>query len=78
MRRSFRSTRRLVAVGVVAGLAVLALAALPIINLVAKKFATNIHPVSLGLQQQLAGVATVALLGWLTLQTIQRLHAARA
>ncbi|HEX6477008.1 MAG TPA: ABC transporter ATP-binding protein, partial [Acidimicrobiales bacterium] len=42
-----------------AGLAALALAALPLINLVAKRFAGRIHPVSLELQQQLAGVASV-------------------
>src|SRR5207248_6662436 len=39
------------------GLAALALAALPLINVVAKRFASNIHPVSLELQQQLAEVA---------------------
>ena len=42
-----------------AGLAALALVALPIINVVAKRFASRIHPVSLELQQQLAGVAGV-------------------
>ncbi|HEY1635643.1 MAG TPA: ABC transporter ATP-binding protein [Acidimicrobiales bacterium] len=42
-----------------AGLAALALAALPLINVVAKRFASRIHPVSLELQQQLAGVASV-------------------
>jgi ATP-binding cassette subfamily B protein len=42
-----------------AGLAVLALAALPLINIVAKRFGTRIHPVSLELQQRLAGVAEV-------------------
>jgi ATP-binding cassette subfamily B protein len=42
-----------------AALAALALAALPLINVVAKRFASRIHPVSLGLQQQLAGVSGV-------------------
>jgi ATP-binding cassette subfamily B protein len=42
-----------------APLAALALVALPLINVVAKRFASRIHPVSLGLQQQLAGVAGV-------------------
>src|SRR5437588_4165911 len=41
------------------GLAALALIALPLINIVAKRFASNIHPVSLELQQQLAGAASV-------------------
>ncbi|HWC37098.1 MAG TPA: ABC transporter ATP-binding protein [Acidimicrobiales bacterium] len=42
-----------------AGLAALALAALPLINIVAKRFGTRIHPVSLELQERLAGVAEV-------------------
>jgi ATP-binding cassette, subfamily B, bacterial len=42
-----------------AGLAALALVALPLINIVAKRFASHIHPVSMELQQQLAGVASV-------------------
>jgi ATP-binding cassette subfamily B protein len=42
-----------------AGLAALALIALPLINIVAKRFGSNIHPVSLELQQRLAGVAEV-------------------
>ncbi len=37
----------------------LALCALPLINLVAKTFSSRVYPVSLGLQQELAGVATV-------------------
>ena len=40
-------------------LAVLALFALPLVNVFAKRFSTRIHPVSLELQQELAGVATV-------------------
>ena len=42
-----------------AGLALLALGALPLVNLAAKRFSSRIHPVSLELQQELAGVATV-------------------
>jgi ATP-binding cassette subfamily B protein len=42
-----------------AGLAVLALGALPLVNVAAKRFSSRIHPVSLELQQELAGVATV-------------------
>jgi ATP-binding cassette subfamily B protein len=42
-----------------AGLALLALGALPLVNMAAKRFSSRIHPVSLELQQELAGVATV-------------------
>jgi ATP-binding cassette subfamily B protein len=42
-----------------AGLALLALGALPLVNVAAKRFSSRIHPVSLELQQELAGVATV-------------------
>jgi ATP-binding cassette, subfamily B, bacterial len=41
-----------------AKLALLALAALPILNVMANRFAKRIHPVSMELQQELAGVAT--------------------
>ena len=40
-------------------LAVLALAALPFLNVFATRFSRRIHPVSMELQQELAGVATV-------------------
>ena len=40
-------------------LTILALCALPLINVVAKMFSSRVYPVSLGLQQELAGVATV-------------------
>ena len=42
-----------------AKLALLALAALPLLNVAAKRFSSRIHPVSLGLQQELASLATV-------------------
>ena len=42
-----------------AGLAALALGALPLVNVAAKRFSSRIHPVSMELQQELAGVATV-------------------
>jgi ATP-binding cassette subfamily B protein len=42
-----------------AGLALLALGALPLVNVAAKRFSSRIHPVSLELQQELAGVSTV-------------------
>jgi ATP-binding cassette subfamily B protein len=42
-----------------AGLAVLALGTLPLINLSAKRFSSRIHPVAMNLQQELAGVAIV-------------------
>jgi ATP-binding cassette subfamily B protein len=42
-----------------AGLALLALGTLPLVNVAAKRFSSRIHPVSLELQQELAGVATV-------------------
>ncbi len=42
-----------------ATLAVLALAALPFINVLAKRFGTRLHPVSMSIQQQLAGVSGV-------------------
>ncbi len=42
-----------------ARLALLALGALPLVNVAAKRFSTRIHPVSLELQQELAGVSTV-------------------
>jgi len=42
-----------------AGLALLALGALPLVNVFAKRFSGRIHPVSMGLQQELAGVSTV-------------------
>ena len=42
-----------------AGLAVLALGTLPFINLFAKRFSSRVHPVSMNLQQELAGVAIV-------------------
>ena len=42
-----------------AGLALLALGALPFVNLFARRFSGRIHPVSMELQQELAGVATV-------------------
>jgi ATP-binding cassette subfamily B protein len=42
-----------------AGLALLALGALPLVNVFAKRFSGRIHPVSMELQQELAGVATV-------------------
>ena len=41
------------------GLTLLALGALPLINVFAKRFSTRIHPVSMELQQELAGVAGV-------------------
>lgn len=41
-----------------AKLALLALGALPLLNLFAKRFSSAVHPVSLELQQELAGVAT--------------------
>ncbi|MEY2478527.1 MAG: ATP-binding cassette, subfamily bacterial [Actinomycetota bacterium] len=41
------------------GLALLALGALPLVNVAAKRFSSRIHPVSLELQQELAGVSTV-------------------
>ena len=41
------------------GLAALALGALPLVNIFAKRFSSRIHPVSMQLQQELAGVATV-------------------
>jgi ATP-binding cassette, subfamily B, bacterial len=41
------------------GLALLALAPLPIVNVAAKRFSSKIHPVSMELQQELANVATV-------------------
>ena len=40
-------------------LALLALAALPLLNVFATRFSKSIHPVSMELQQELAGVATV-------------------
>jgi ATP-binding cassette subfamily B protein len=42
-----------------AGLAVLALGALPFVNLVAKRFSTRIHPSVLALQQELAELSAV-------------------
>jgi ATP-binding cassette subfamily B protein len=42
-----------------AGLAVLALGALPFVNLVAKRFSTRIHPSVLALQQELAELSSV-------------------
>ena len=42
-----------------AGLAVLALGALPLVNLVAKRFSTRIHPSVLALQQELAELSSV-------------------
>ena len=42
-----------------AGLAALALGALPLLNVFARRFSGRIHPVSLQLQQELAGVAEV-------------------
>ena len=42
-----------------AGLAFLALVTLPIINVLAKRFGTRLHPVSMSIQQQLAGVSGV-------------------
>jgi ATP-binding cassette subfamily B protein len=42
-----------------AGLALLALGTLPLVNVAAKRFSTQVHPVSMELQQELAGVATV-------------------
>jgi ATP-binding cassette subfamily B protein len=42
-----------------AGLALLALGALPLLNVFARQFSGRIHPVSLELQQELAGVASV-------------------
>ena len=42
-----------------AGLALLALGALPLVNVAAKRFSSSVHPVSMQLQQELAGVATV-------------------
>ncbi|MDQ1397785.1 MAG: ATP-binding cassette, subfamily bacterial [Acidimicrobiaceae bacterium] len=42
-----------------AKLALLALGALPLLNIAAKRFSSRIHPVSLGLQQELASLATV-------------------
>ncbi|HMC52491.1 MAG TPA: ABC transporter ATP-binding protein, partial [Acidimicrobiales bacterium] len=42
-----------------AGLALLALGTLPFINLFAKRFSSRVHPVSMSLQQELAGVAIV-------------------
>ncbi len=41
------------------GLALLALGALPLVNIFARRFSGRIHPVSMELQQELAGVATV-------------------
>ncbi|HUQ39619.1 MAG TPA: ABC transporter ATP-binding protein [Acidimicrobiales bacterium] len=41
------------------GLTFLALGALPLINVFAKRFSSEIHPESLALQQELAGLATV-------------------
>src|SRR3954465_6411883 len=40
-------------------LAVLALCSLPLVNVLAKRFSSRIHPVSMGIQQELAGLATV-------------------
>lgn len=40
-------------------LALVAMATLPFINVAAKRFSTSIHPVSMELQQQLAGLSTV-------------------
>src|SRR3954471_19886872 len=40
-------------------LALLALAALPLLNVAAKRFSSRIHPVSMSLQQELASLATV-------------------
>jgi ATP-binding cassette, subfamily B, bacterial len=40
-------------------LAVLALVGLPFVNFAAKRFSTKLYPVSMELQQQLAGVATI-------------------
>ena len=42
-----------------AGLALLALGALPFVNVVAKRFSSAVHPVSMELQQELAQLATV-------------------
>ena len=42
-----------------AGLALLALGSLPLVNIAAKRFSSRIHPVSVELQQELAGVSTV-------------------
>jgi len=42
-----------------AGLALLALGTLPLVNVAAKRFSSQVHPVSMELQQELAGVATV-------------------
>ena len=41
------------------GLTILALGSLPLINVFSKRFASQIHPVSLEMQQELAGLATV-------------------
>jgi ATP-binding cassette subfamily B protein len=41
------------------GLALLALGTLPLVNVAAKRFSSSVHPVSMQLQQELAGVATV-------------------
>ena len=40
-------------------LALLALCTLPFVNVLAKRFSSRIHPVSMGLQQELASLATV-------------------
>jgi ATP-binding cassette subfamily B protein len=40
-------------------LAILALVTLPVINVLAKQFGTRLHPVSMSIQQQLAGVSGV-------------------
>src|SRR5688500_14825022 len=42
-----------------AGLAALALSALPLINVFAKRFGQRVHPASLAMQAELAGLATV-------------------
>ena len=42
-----------------AGLAALALGALPLLNVASKRFSTKVHPASMELQQELAGVSTV-------------------